>query len=184
MWIKRDFQGDLKIEYDFTSIDTIKIAGVNILYMHAQGSGIVPYEQDIFKWNDLRVEPLMPVYHRNMILYHISYAVKGSNSLHGGTEYVRARRYDPDSPWETNSTALKPDYDQVGIWEHGVKYRMTIIKRGQILYMHAKGENGKERTFFFDGRDLPPLPLEEGKIGVRQQNGRWSVYANFTVSEI
>ncbi|MCB9247654.1 MAG: hypothetical protein H6613_03530 [Ignavibacteriales bacterium] len=38
LWTKQSFSGDVKIEYDYTRIDTSNI-GVNIIYILATGSG-------------------------------------------------------------------------------------------------------------------------------------------------
>ena len=61
LWTKQKFSGDIKIEYDYTRIDTSKL-GVNIIYILASGSGKGRYDKDIFKWNDLRRVPEMKEY--------------------------------------------------------------------------------------------------------------------------
>lgn len=53
LWTKREFEGDLKIEYDYTRTDEAPNC-VTILYIQATGSGDAPYAKDITKWNGLR----------------------------------------------------------------------------------------------------------------------------------
>jgi len=53
LWTKLSFEGDLKIDYDYTRTDN-ETRCVNILYIQAAGSGKGPYARDISQWNALR----------------------------------------------------------------------------------------------------------------------------------
>lgn len=46
LWTKRSFEGDLKIEFDYTQLG-FETQCVNILYLQATGSGKGPYTKDI-----------------------------------------------------------------------------------------------------------------------------------------
>ena len=67
LWTKDSFQGDVKIEYDYTRLD-FENRAVNILFIHATGSGTGPYARDITEWNELRKVPAMKTYYNNMNL--------------------------------------------------------------------------------------------------------------------
>ena len=41
LWTKKEFEGNIMIEYDFTRLDSSKYYFVNILYIQATGSGQV-----------------------------------------------------------------------------------------------------------------------------------------------
>ncbi|MFM8886595.1 MAG: hypothetical protein ACKOKC_09305, partial [Chthoniobacterales bacterium] len=56
LWTKDSFEGDVKIEYDYTRLD-FENRAVNILFIHATGSGTGPYARDITEWNELRKVP-------------------------------------------------------------------------------------------------------------------------------
>ena len=95
LWTKESFEGDLKIEYDYTRIDN-ETRCVNILYIQATGSGKGPYARDISQWNELRKVPAMATYFDHMHTYHISYAAF-PNSGENRVSYIRARRYLPEA---------------------------------------------------------------------------------------
>ena len=176
LWTKKEFEGDIKIEYDFTRLDTSKYYWVNILYIQAQGSGEGKYKKDIFKWNKLREIPAMHTYFDNMNTYHISYAVQPVPS-EGKREYIRARRYMPE--WKKlKGTNLMPEYFDSGLFKKDVRYHITCIKKGTDIYFNVQGDNRNE-TFYFSGEGFPPI--EKGRIGLRQMFTRHSKYENFKV---
>lgn len=179
MWTKREFEGDIKIEYDFTRLDTVNNF-VNIIYFLAQGSGMAPYVTDIEKWSDLRTEPAMNIYFDHMNIYHISYAVS-SGIGSGGSEYIRARRYIPETRNGLKGTALLPEYSGEGLFELEKTYRITVIKKDVSIYMNVKNSS-IEKTFYFDASTLPNI--DKGRIGLRQMHARISRYANFNVYQI
>lgn len=178
LWTKKEFEGDLMIEYDFTRLDSSKHYFVNILYIQATGSGKGEYAEDITKWNHLRKVPAMKTYFRNMNTYHISYAVTGVPS-ENKDEYIRGRRYMPGN--NLKGTDLQPEYLNTGLFKIGVTYHIKVIKYGNRLYMNVTGD-GKDKTFYFDGSTA--LPITKGRIGLRQMYTRNSRYANFKVYNI
>ena len=90
LWTQESFEGDVKIEYDFTRLD-FETRCVNILYIQATGSGEEPYKKDIAAWNTLREVPAMRMYFDHMNAYHISYAAL-PNKGDEREQYIRARR--------------------------------------------------------------------------------------------
>jgi len=174
LWTKDTFEGDVKIEYEFTRMDTSEV-GVNILYIQATGSGQGPYQTDISKWADLRREPAMRLYYDYMHTYHISYAVSTPD-----TGYVRARRYMPHATG-LKGTALKPDYFPKGLFASGVPHKITVIKKDRELLM--KCENA-EQTIYCQMKN-PDLPIiREGRIGLRLMWTRAARIKNFRISQI
>ena len=180
LWTKNEFEGDLKIEYDFTRLDSSKHYFVNILYIQAQGSGEGEYSKDIFKWNHLREIPKMRTYFNHMDTYHISYAVTGVPEKNE-PEYIRARRYMPE--WKTGlkNTNLMPEYFETGLFKKDVPYHLTFIKKGRELFLNVQGD-GQNRTFYFDASSFPTI--EKGRIGLRQMFTRSSRYENFKVYKL
>ena len=173
LWTKDSFEGDLKIEYEYTRLDKAPNC-VTILYIQATGSGNVPYAKDITKWNALRKVPAMNMYFDHMNTYHISYAANP------GTEdaYVRGRRYMPQRQG-LKGTELKPDYSTPELFATGVKHRITVIKRDRDL--HVRVENPDLVVYcHMTNPDLPVIT--EGRIGLRHMFTRSARYANFRVS--
>lgn len=176
LWTKKTFEGDLRIDYDFTRLDT-STNGVCILYIEATGSGETPYVKDITAWNDLRRVPSMDMYFAHMNAYHISYATP-SIKENNFTSYIRGRRYMPAGK-TLKGTALEPDYEVTGLFGTGVPHRITVIKTERDLYM--KVSNGVQTNFFHMVNEALPI-VTEGRIGLRQMYTRASVYKNFTIS--
>jgi hypothetical protein len=172
LWTKDVFEGDVKIEYDYTRLDEATNC-VNILYIQATGSGEEPYVRDITKWNELRKIPAMKTYFNHMHTYHISYAVgEPSNG------YIRARRYMPNATGLKGSD-LKPDYFPKGMFATGVPHKITVIKKERDLFM--KCENAEQTVYcHMTNPDLPPIT--EGRIGLRLMWTRASNIKNFRVS--
>lgn len=179
LWTKQKFSGNFKIEYDFTRIDTSTAPGVNIIYLLATGSGKGVYKKNIFKWNDLRRVPAMKEYFNHMNVYHISYAVNGTSNL--DPDYVRARRYMPETGRGLDGTALTPEYLNTGLFAPGVKHHLTIILYGMRLYMHVSSPT-QTKLFWFDTSQFPPI--KSGRIGLRQMWTRASRYANFKIFKL
>ena len=177
LWTKKEFEGDIKIEYDFTRLDTSKYNWVNILYIQAQGCGEGKYKKDIFRWNKLREIPAMHTYFDNMDTYHISYAVQPVPS-EGKHEYIRARRYMPVWKNGMKGTNMKEEYYDSKLFKKDVTYHITCIKKGKEIYFNVKGDNRNE-TFYFNGAEFPPIT--KGRIGLRQMFTRHSKYENFKV---
>jgi hypothetical protein len=180
LWTKSVFEADkLKIEFDFTRIDTSPANSVNIIYILAQGGGSKPL--DILEWADERREPAMSRYFNNMDTYHISYAVSGVEPAPESARYIRGRRYMPSAGGGLAGTELFPEYMEVPLFEPGVTYTMTFIKAGPELFLNVQG-NDKDMVFYFDASGFPPI--EKGRIGLRQMFTRVSRYSDITVSSV
>jgi hypothetical protein len=176
LWTRELFIGDVKIEYEFQRLDASK-RGVNIIYIQATGSGDGPYKTDITEWSSLRKNPSMSLYFNNMNTYHISYSVNMP-----GSDYIRARRYVPKPEGKgIDGTEIIPDFGPTDLFKPDVVYLMTIIKRGQELFMLVKEKNGdRSDNYHWKNEALPPIT--EGRIGLRQMYCKRSRYANFRVS--
>lgn len=173
LWTKDSFEGDLKIEYEYTRLDEAPNC-VTILYIQATGSGEEPYAKDITQWSGLRKVPAMKVYFDHMNTYHISYAANpGSKDA-----YIRGRRYMPEKQG-LKGTALKPDYFAPKLFATGVKHHITAIKKNRDL--HVRVENPDQVVYcHMPNTDLPAIT--EGRIGLRHMFTRSARYANFRVS--
>ncbi|MCC5843511.1 MAG: DNRLRE domain-containing protein [Verrucomicrobia bacterium] len=175
LWTRQDFSGDLKIEYEYTRLDN-ELRMVNILFIHATGSGEPGYEKDIHEWADKRTVPAMRLYFENMNAYHISYAAFDTTNTVPGNDYIRARRY-VSGPLQ--GTELENEYEETGFFETGVPHQITIVKRGRDLFMHVQNDSN-EADFHFVNSKFPPLT--EGRIGLRHMYTRGARYKDFTVS--
>jgi len=178
LWTKESFEGDVKIEYDFTRLD-FESRCVNILYIQASGSGEGQFKKDIAEWNTLREVPAMRMYFNHMNAYHISYAAF-PNRGDEREQYIRARRYMPDKTGLKGSD-LKPDYYPDGLFAPGVPHKITLIKKERDLFMRIANS---EQSYYchFTNPDLPVI--EEGRIGLRLMYTRSSRFANFNISEL
>jgi rhamnogalacturonan endolyase len=175
LWTKEAFEGDLKIEYDYTRLDD-ETRCVNILYIQATGSGEEPYTKDIKEWSDLRRIPAMSMYFDHMNTYHISYAAFPNDD--DSTSYIRARRYMPNATG-LNGTDLEPDYYPAGLFESDVPHHITVIKKQRDIFMRI--ENA-EQTLYFHMLN-PDLPaVTEGRVGLRHMFTRSARYKDFQIS--
>ena len=180
LWTRRSFTGDLKIEYDFTKIDDATKA-VNILYIQATGDEEGPYKNDITEWSNLRSIPKMSIYFQNMNLWHVSYAAFGNGEDPDKKDYMRARRYPVVAGKKFRDTKVGESYEDTGLFRDGITYHMTVIKRGELLFIRVEGD-GKKKYFQWDFSNFPPV--FEGRIGLRHMWTRSSRYANFSVSKL
>ncbi len=175
LWTKREFTGDIKIDFEYTRLDSAT-RGVNILYIQAIGSGVGPYAKDIAQWRSLRTVPSMRLYFGHIHAYHISYAAfPNGNSTE---DYIRARRYMP----ETNGlrgTDLTPDYFNTGLFKTGIPHKVTVIKQGQELFMYIRNED-KQMLCRWKNTALPAIV--SGRIGLRHMYTRAARYENLRVS--
>lgn len=179
LWTKREFSGDLKIEYDFTRTDMNDTGSVILIYIQATGDGSAEFPEDITKWNGYRSVPGMGRYFSHMNLYHISYCT-GSPFIEGnGADYVRARRYMPDGD-TLRGTELTPEYADTGMFKPGVTCRITILKEAREIAMQVKGPD-ETKVFWFRNDKLPEVT--HGRIGLRHMYTRSARYKNFRVSE-
>jgi acetyl esterase/lipase len=178
LWTKESFEGDLKIEYDYTRLDDATKC-VNILYIQATGSGKGPYAKDISKWNELRKVPSMNKYFNNMNTYHISYAAfpnRGKNRK----QYIRGRRYMPHKSGLGGSD-LEPEYFPDGLFDKGVKHHITVIKKEKDLFMRVENP---DQTYFCHMKNTKLPGITEGRIGLRHMYTRSAVYRNFVISTL
>ena len=182
LWTRDSFEGDLKLDFDFTRMDTV-YSYVCIIYLYATGAGPEPYVEDIAEWSDLRQIPFMREYFDHMNLFHISFAAYGNKADEGKeSAYIRARRY-PRSLFEGkfDGMELEPDFGAVGLFEPGVPHHVTVIKRGNDMYMNVTNPD-EDRLYYWDLSQVPGL--DEGRIGLRQMWQRASQYKNITVSQL
>ncbi len=178
LWTKESFEGDVKIEFDYTRLD-FETRCVNILYIQATGSGKEPYKKDIAEWNELRQVPAMRMYFDHMNAYHISYAAF-PNQGDERKSYIRARRYMPHLSGLEGSN-LEPDYYPQGLFAPGVPHKITVIKKERNLYMKISNAHQSYYCHFIN-TELPVI--EEGRIGLRLMYTRSSRFANFKISEL
>ncbi len=175
LWTKESFEGDLKIEYDYTRLDS-ETRCVNILYIQATGSGEAPYAKDITEWSELRRVPAMRMYYDHINTYHISYAAFPNDE--DTTAYIRARRYLPNQAGLSGSD-LEPDYFPEGLFETDVPHRVTVIKKDREISMRIQNA---EQVYYchMTNPDLPPVT--EGRIGLRHMFTRSACYKNIRIS--
>ena len=178
LWTKHSFEGDLKIEYDYTRTDNA-LQFVNILYVQATGEGTDRFDTDIAKWASYRDEPYMRHYFDNMNALHVSYAAYGVKLEDNPKDYVRARRYLPLLNKGLKGTALEGDDFDTGFFEPGVPHKITVIKRDEMLLM--KVQNAKQtKVYQWSTTGFPEIT--EGRIGLRHMFTRSALYKNIRVS--
>jgi hypothetical protein len=160
LWTKDSFEGDLKIEYDYTRLDD-ETRCVTILYIQATGSGEGEYHKDIAKWSELRRVPAMATYFNHMHTYHISYAAFPNDA--DTTSYVRARRYMPERSG-LKGTDLEPDYFPTGLFETGVPQDHGHQESARSVRAHRKRRanrrlpHGESRSSRDRGGPYRPAP--------------------------
>jgi len=176
LWTKESFRGDLRLEYDYTRLDSENRC-VTILYIQATGSGKGPYAKDIAEWHELRKVPSMRTYYNNMNTYHVSYAAFGNDGK-ATQSYIRGRRYMPHKSG-LKGTDLEPDYYFDDLFATGVKHHITVIKRERDLYMRVENPDGVTYCHMRN----PDLPvITEGRIGLRHMFTRSATYAGIRIS--
>jgi len=176
LWTKQSFKGDIRIEYDYTRLESMTEApSVNILYIQATGLGTDDSPEDIYLSTGQREVPWMKSYFLNMDTLHISYATTGPKRSH----YVAARRYPArDEKDFMQGTMIQPVYENVDLFKEGETYHITAVKEGESLTFTAERE-GKKHTFEWNASGYPPVT--EGRIGLRHMWVRSSRYENFRV---
>lgn len=178
LWTKEIFEGDICIEYEYTRLDQATEA-VNILYIQATGSGAPGYDTDITQWAFKRQVPSMRLYFNHMNTLHVSYAAFGTGNRDTIRDYVRARRYLPERQDGLSDTDLEPDYFDTELFNTGVPHRITVIKKGNDLFMHVCNSR-KEMLFHWKTDALPPVT--GGRIGLRHMWTRSARYSDFRIS--
>jgi hypothetical protein len=180
IWTRRSFSGDIRIEYEYTRLDTAT-RYVNIIYLLATGSGAGGYPEDILEWSGSRSTPAMRMYYDHMNLLHISYAAFENTNTLEGNDYIRARRYLPETGKGLEGTELKPDYFRTGMFKPGDPHRITIIKCGNDLYMKITNPE-RELVCHWDLSGFPVL--EKGRVGIRHMGSRAARYRDFRIYEL
>ncbi len=179
LWTTKSFEGDLKIEYEYTRTDNAN-QFVTILYIQATGSDEGHFTKDILEWADKRTVPAMNTYFNNMNTYHISYAAYGGDPIADDYDYIRARRYMPTLKKGLNGTALTPDsYERTGLFKPGVPHHITVVKIKNEIFMQIRNPE-KEYLCYFENKDLPEIT--EGRIGLRHMFTRSARYRDIRVS--
>lgn len=177
LWTRQIFQGNLRIEYDYTKLDTL-YRYVTILYLLAEGSGRNMYDKDILKWNHLREIPAMRLYFEHMNALHISYAAYENSNTDRQNDYIRTRRYLPERGKGLAGTDVKPDYLRTGLFDPGEQCHITIIRWGADIYMHIKSDK-QEKLCHWQTDTFPQLV--SGRLGIRHMGGRAARYHHFKV---
>jgi hypothetical protein len=178
LWTQAAFAGDLKIEYEFTRLDQAT-EFVVILYLQATGSGTEPHEEDLAAWRELRKVPAMRTYFNHVNAYHISYAAFDHGNTDPDNDYIRARRYLPESGKGLEGTEVPPSFDRTGLFATGVPHQMTVIKSGQEIYLHIQGP-GDPMLCHWRNTELPAI--QAGRIGLRHMYTRSARYRDLRVS--
>ncbi len=173
LWAKESFQGDIKIEYDYTRTDSA-IRYVTILYIQATGDQEGDFMADIAEWNQFREVPSMRKYFENVNLLHISYAAFGNEG--DGLHYIRARRYPKPQDKGFDITRIAPSYDYKGFVKTGQRY--PTIKSEDKLFFRLESTDGEE-LFTWDLSTVEPIT--EGRIGLRHMYSRSAIYKDFKV---
>jgi len=177
LWTRESFKGDIRIEYEYTKLDDTD-HNVTILYVQATGSGEGDYHKDISRWSGLRQVPSMSFYFNHMNTYHISYAAFGTANSDPENDYIRARRYLPETGNGLQGTELKPDYARTGLFERFVPHKITVIKQQNGLFLYVRNPE-RELLCHWENDSLPPIL--EGHIGLRHMCTRSARYLDFRV---
>jgi hypothetical protein len=173
LWTKREFSGDLKIEYDFRRADDYRKQGVNIIYLQARGDGQNGHVPDITRWSERRSLAAMSDYFRNMHTYHISYATAGN-------DYIRARRYLPLTNQGLKGTQLDGEYTEVGLFGDKEWIHVTIIKHARELWAEFRHP---DQTLLCHFRNADKPGIDRGRIGLRLMPKRESHFRNIRICE-
>lgn len=176
LWTKQSFEGDIRIEYDYTRLDSMTAStAVNILYIQATGIGTHDSPTDIYLSTKQREVPWMKSYFLNMNALHISYSTSGPKRAN----YVAARRYPAkDQEGFMQGTLVQPIYENVDLFKPGETYHITALKEGKGLTFTAERE-GKTHKFEWDTSAFPSVT--EGHVGFRHMWARSSRYQNIRV---
>jgi len=178
LWTKQTFEGDVKIEYDFTRNDEA-VKCVNILYIQAVGKGNEPYAKDITEWNHLRIVPHMSTYFENMDALHISYTAFEMKNEDPNADYIRVRRYPvKEGANFTKTTEVEPAFFNTDLFKTGLRYHITYVKTNEDFFMKVEGD-GHRKLYHWDISTYPQL--QDGHIGLRHMFTRSSIYKNFKI---
>ncbi len=177
LWSEEEFEGDVKVEFDYTRTDEQTI-NVNIIYIQAQGVGGSPYTKDIREWSDLRRVPTMSIYYNYMNPLHISFAAFPMVNDDPNNDYIRARKYPVNEQISFDDMEVAPSYDNIGLFKPWITYKVTVIKTDRRLYMQVVGD-GRDECYEWDVTERERL--SSGRIGLRHMYTRSARYKNFKV---
>jgi hypothetical protein len=180
MWTKDSFTGDIRLDYEYTKLDDT-VEAVTILYIQATGSGAEGYDKDISKWANQREVASMKKYFNHIHLFHISYAAFNIGNTDSAKDYIRARRYMPETTSGLANTDLEPDYFETGLFKRGVPHKITVIKKGDDLFMYIRNRE-KEKLYHWKTDSFPPIL--EGRIGLRHMWTRAARYRDFHIWQL
>ncbi|MHC4872898.1 MAG: hypothetical protein ACYTFY_13735 [Planctomycetota bacterium] len=175
LWSKKSFSGSMKVEFDFTRLDTIN-RFVNILYFHAQGVG-GDYVEDIHSWSDKRCIPFMKTYFENMNLLHISYAAFG-NQNDDDDNYLRVRRYPVTEERSFEQIEVEPTIEKTGFFQSGILHKMCFVKTKDRLALRVKTEEAELHHIWDTTTVAPP---ESGPLGIRHMWTKSSLYKDIKI---
>jgi len=128
----------------------------------------------------LRNIPAMKTYFGHMNAYHISFAAFENDNTDANSDYIRFRQYVPESGKGLTGTDGKPEYLKTGLFRTGVLHHITIIRRGNDIFMKIKNA---EKETLCHWKTTSPV-LNSGRIGLRLMGSRVSEFSNFRVSEL
>lgn len=78
----------------------------------------------------------------------------------------------------SRGTELSPDHFRTGLFTTGVHHKITVVKKGNDLYMHLRNSE-KELLCHWRNESFPPI--REGRIGLRHLYTRAARYRGFRV---
>lgn len=177
LWTKESFEGDIKIEYNYTRTDS-QMVNVNILYIQATGIGKDSFDTDISKWNEFRKVPTMSKYYNYMKTIHISYAAFKMVNDDPNADYIRIRQYPVSEEITFDDMEIAPAFYETGLFLTGVTYKMTWIKTKTKLYLKVEG-NDLVKEFSWNLNK--PESITKGRIGLRHMFTRSANYSDFNV---
>ncbi len=177
LWTDKTFQGDVKVEFDYTRTEEQTI-NVNIIYIQAQGIGTEEYPKDIKTWNDKRTIPKMSIYYECMDPLHISFAAFPMVNEDPNNDYIRARKYPVSETITFDDMEVPPSYDGIGLFKPWITYKVTVIKTDHRLYMQVVGDD-QDKCYEWDLTEK--AKLEDGRIGLRHMYTRAARYKDFKV---
>ena len=177
LWTQKTFEGPIQIDYEYTRLDTTTKC-VNIIYIHAQGTGENGFEKDIKKWKETRKEPFMHWYFNHMNAYHISYAAFGMKNESPKKDYIRMRRYNPTKiPFK--ASAVKGEYFETNLFKPSTPYHIQIKVNAKKIKMNISNLNTDYKC---EWNIESYAPLTKGRIGLRQMFTRNARYQNFKIT--
>ena len=180
LWTWQKMKGNIRIDFDFVKLDT-ETRFVNIVYLFANGSGHDKYDTDIQKWQELRTIPAMRWYFDHMNAYHISFAAYENDNIYENNDYIRARRYMPETKNGLKNTEILPEYARTGFFRTGNQCHITIIRYNEDIWMRVSDANHSE-IYKWNTSSFPYI--HEGRIGLRVMAGRASLFSDFRITEI